>query len=369
MSVSNGDEIVLISHLPLVRIDADSLPFAGGDLWRMPFEAFDALTVGAFSDHRQGYEALAPVFLRVAVRARLANVVALDPAQERSSSLQLKLPEAAWPLLPQFGLDILNHFHALAVRPAWQALLLQAPDAVLPPPRWSLNFAIADEGFGFSGGEQPSRVASVQGDADIEYLINEGFPCRRFDAAELDAAAAWTERLSEATSIDASLAPALDALAGCASPLLGTAERQVLATMALETLLLPEARSGLSATLERRLGHLLGRDDGDASTAATAPARSIRRAAPRCMARRPRHPVRPAWRRAAPGSRRPSSRWTASPASPPHRWPSCWRAWTSSRSAKPCPAPARGAHPRCCGRASAWSASSPRRSPRPRANG
>lgn len=263
MSVSNGDEIVLVAHLPLVCIDADSLPFAGGDLWRMPFEAFDALTVGAFSDHRKAYEAMAPVFLRVVVRARLPNVVALDEAQAGGSSLQLKLPERSWPLLTRFGLDILVRFHDLAVQPAWQAMLLQAPDARLPPPRWSLTLAIADEGFGFSGGEQPSRVASVQGDADVEYLINDGFPTRRFDAAELEAAAAWTERLSEATSIDARLGPALDALAECASPLLGAAERTVLATMALETLLLPEARSGLSTTLERRLAHLLGRDEAE----------------------------------------------------------------------------------------------------------
>ncbi len=263
MSVSNGDEIVLVAHLPLVRTDQESLPFAGGDLWRMPFEVFDALTVGAFSDHQEAYEAMAPVFLRVVVRARLPNVVALDEARTHNSSLQMKLPERSWPLLARFGLDILIKFHALAVQPAWQALLLQAPDAVLPPPRWSLTLAIADEGFGFIDVAQPSRVASVQGDADIEYLINEGFPTRHFDSAELQAAAAWAERLSEATSVDARLGPALDALAECASPLLGAAERTVLATMALETLLLSEARSGLSATLERRLAHLLGRDDDE----------------------------------------------------------------------------------------------------------
>lgn len=263
MSVSTGDEIVLVSHLPLVCIAEDSLPFAGGDLWRMPFEGFDELTAGAFADHRKAYEAMAPVFLRIVVRARLPNVVALRDAQAHRSSLQLKLPERSWPLLAQVGLDILTRFHDLAVQPAWQALLLQAPDAVLPPPRWSLTMAIADPGFGFSSGEQPARVASVQGDADIEYLINEGFPTRHFDSAELAAAAVWTERLSEGTQVDARLGPALDALAECASPLLGASERTVLATMALETLLLSEARSGLAATLERRLAHLLGRDEAE----------------------------------------------------------------------------------------------------------
>lgn len=263
MSVSPGDEIVLVAHLPMVRIAEDSLPFAGGDLWRMPFETFDQLTAHAFSDHRPAYETMAPVFLRLVVSARLAQVVPMPPAQTRQTRLQLKLPEHAWPLLAKSGLDILNHFHALAVQPAWQALLLQAPDAVLPPPRWSLTLAIADEGFGFTTGEQPARVASVQGDADLEYLINDGFPTRLFGAAELQAAAAWTERLSDGTAVDARLGAALDALAECASPLLGAAERTALATMALETLLLPEVRSGLSATLERRLSHLLGQDEAE----------------------------------------------------------------------------------------------------------
>lgn len=260
MSVAPGDEIVLVAHLPLVRIAQQSLPFAGGDLWRMPFETFDVLTAHAFSDHRPAYDAMAPVFLRLVVSARLLQVVPLPEAAQQAH-LQLKLPERAWPLLARVGLDILDRFHTAAVQPAWQALLLQAPDAQLPPPRWSLTLAIADEGFGFSGGGQPARIASVQGDADIEYLINDGFPTRLFDAYELQAAAAWTERLSEGSTIAPTLAPALDALAECASPLLGAAERTTLATMALEALLLPEVRSSLGATLERRLSHLLGQDE------------------------------------------------------------------------------------------------------------
>ncbi|MFN3859907.1 MAG: hypothetical protein ACK4R2_00370 [Roseateles sp.] len=263
MSATPGDEIVLLAHLPLVRIAEDSLPFAGGDLWRMPFETFDALTARAFSDHRRAYEAMAPVFLRQVVGVRLPQIVPLDPQAPQTATLQLKLPERAWPLLEKFGLALLRRFHALAVQPAWQALLLQAPDALLPPPRWSLTLAIADEGFGFSGGEQPARVASVQGDADLEYLINAGFPTRQFSAAELQAAAIWAERLSDGADVDARLGAALDALAESASPLLGPAERTMLATMALETLLLPELRSGMAATLERRLSHLLGRDEAE----------------------------------------------------------------------------------------------------------
>jgi hypothetical protein len=264
MSATPGDEIVLLAHLPLVRITEDSLPFAGGDLWRMPFETFDALTARAFSDHRRAYDATAPVFLRLVVTSQLANIVPLPPEpaeQAEQASLQLKLPERAWPQLATLGLELLDRFHALAVQPAWQALLLQAPEAQLPPPRWSLTLAIADPGFGFATGGAPARIASVQGDADIEYLINDGFSTRLFDAAELQAAAAWTERLSDGSGIDAAVATALDALAGCASPLVGTAERTVLATMALEALLLPELRSGLSATLAQRLAHLLGRDE------------------------------------------------------------------------------------------------------------
>jgi len=262
MGVLPGDEVVLVAHLPLVRIAEESLPFAGCDLWRMPFEAFDDLTAHAFSDHRPAYEAMAPVFLRMVVSARPRQVVPLPPGPTQTR-LELKLRKHAWPMLAKSGLDILDSFYALAVQPAWQALLLQAPDAVLPPPRCSVTMAIADEGFGFATGEQPARVARVQGDADIDYLINDGFPTRLFSAAELQAAAAWTARLSEGSTIDAMLGPALDALAECASPLLGAPERTALATMALETLLLPEVRSGLSAALERRLSHLLGQDEAE----------------------------------------------------------------------------------------------------------
>ncbi|HEY0956308.1 MAG TPA: hypothetical protein VGE36_16230, partial [Roseateles sp.] len=261
MGAAPGDEIVLLAHLPLVCIDADRIPFAGSDLWRMPFDTFDALTAHAFSDHRRAYDVTAPVFLRLVVTSRLAHVVPLPPEPAEHANLQLKLPERAWPQLATMGLDLLNRFHTLAVQPAWQALLLQAPDAQLPPPRWSLTLAIADPGFGFATGGAPARIASVQGDADIEYLINDGFHTRLFDAAGLQAAAAWTERLSDGSGIHPSIATALDALAGCASPLVGAAERTVLATMALEALLLPELRSGLSATLALRLAHLLGRDE------------------------------------------------------------------------------------------------------------
>lgn len=263
---TGGDEIVFASHLPLVRIGEDSVPFDGCDLWRMPFATFDALTGGAFANHARAYEAVAPVFLRMQARAHLLNVVALDPAQQRRSLTQIKMPHENWATLLDQGLGSFVTFYVAAVWPVWQALVLQAPGAVLPPPGWSLTFAIADPGFGVEFNGTVSQVVSVQGEADIDYLISEGFATTWFDGSALAAASDWATRLSTG-AIDSALRPALKALGSCASPLLGPVDRTVVATMALESLLLPEARSGMSATLERRLGHLLGRDDNERESA------------------------------------------------------------------------------------------------------
>ena len=254
-------EVVLAAHLPLLRIERDSIAFAGGDLWRMPFETFDAATVGAFSDHQAAYEAIAPVFYRLVVRPRLPNLVRIDPSQTDSANLQMKVPNARSALLRAAGLEVIERFHGAAVVPAWLALLLQAPHAVLPDPRFSITFAIADEGYGFQAGERTARVASAQGDADVEYLITPGFATTTLDGAAIAAASAWAERLSEETTIDAALWPALEALGACSSPLLGPSERSVLATIALEALLLPEIKTGMARTLARRTTALF---DGNA---------------------------------------------------------------------------------------------------------
>ena len=251
-------EVVLAAHMPLLRIERDSIAFAGGDLWRMPFETFDGLTAGAFSDHRVQYEAIAPVFYRLVVRPRLPNLVRSDPSQAGSVNLQLKLHRVRGPLLRMAGLEVLDHSHVAAVNPAWLALLLQAPQAVLPDPRCSIMFAVADEGYGFQAGGRFARIGSAQGDSDVEYAITPGFATTTLDDAAIAAASAWAERLGDETTVDPALWPALEALGACSSPLLGPWERSVLATVALEALLLPEIKSGMARTLARRVAALYG---------------------------------------------------------------------------------------------------------------
>jgi len=257
MDTPTGSEVVFAAHLPLLQIDADSLAFGGGDLWRMPFETFNVLTARAFEDHRARYEAVAPVFYRFVARAGLVATVPLPADADESSFLQIKLPNNRWSLLPQLGLGFMHRFHALAADPAWQALLLEAPAAAFPQPRWSTSFAIADPGWGFALAEGASRVASVRGDADAEYLLTPSFRAVRLERDALARATAWINRLDDET-LAPPLMAAVQALAQASSPLLTPADQLTLATVALESLLLPEVRSGLARRLADRLAALLG---------------------------------------------------------------------------------------------------------------
>lgn len=260
MDTPVGSEVVFAAHLPLLQIDAESQAFGGGDLWRMPFETFNLLTARAFEEHRARYDAVAPVFYRFVARAGLVATVALPADASDADVLQIKLPNHRWPLLPQLGLGFMARFHALAADPAWQALLLEAPAAAWPQPRWSTTFAIADAGCGFATADGAHRVASVRGDADAEYLLTPGLRAVRLDRAALARATAWINRLDDET-LAPPLQAAVQALAQASSPLLTAADQLTLATVALESLLLPEVRSGLARRLADRLAALLG--DGD----------------------------------------------------------------------------------------------------------
>lgn len=254
-------EMVLAAHLPLVHIDDDSVPFAGGDLWRMPFDAFDALTLGAFDRHRAAYEAQAPVFYRLVVQPSRPLLVPLRAGATGSRRLQLKLSEVAPHAPPHPIVDWIASFRRHAVRPAWQALLLGHPDAALPMPDLSVTFAVADEGWGVEVGDDVIRISSVQGDADLDYLLAGGFQTACVSAQGAANASDWAVRLGDRMAIDPILWPAIDALCACSSPLLGTGDRGALATAALEALLLPDARSDLARMLARRVAALLGGRD------------------------------------------------------------------------------------------------------------
>ncbi len=50
-------------HLPLLRIEEEKLPFGPGLLYRMPFEKYNEISLGAFSEQERQYTATEPVFL------------------------------------------------------------------------------------------------------------------------------------------------------------------------------------------------------------------------------------------------------------------------------------------------------------------
>ena len=52
----------MLTHVPLVRIDAPRAEIGGGALVALPFADYDELLLGAFTDSRRDYESTAPVF-------------------------------------------------------------------------------------------------------------------------------------------------------------------------------------------------------------------------------------------------------------------------------------------------------------------
>src|ERR1041384_1292862 len=93
-------ELVFLAHLPLLRIDSESLHFASGDLWRMPFANFLGLTGGAFENHQTEYEETAPVFYRVLLDLELPS---LTPGRaDGTTAIEIKAPSDNWGLFAQF---------------------------------------------------------------------------------------------------------------------------------------------------------------------------------------------------------------------------------------------------------------------------
>jgi hypothetical protein len=245
-------DIVFLAHLPLLRIPAESVPFHGGDLWRMPFEAYRSITAGAFDRPRE-YEATSPVFYR-RMKALELPFLSKRTEADKGNMLQLKwasgIPSTI-PLLEGF----LSHF----VEPAWAALVLAAPGAALPPPRFSCAFVeTPDQDVMFELGGRFSSIQS-QGDADHEYLFSSELALEPLGDAALARARAIAPHIEELRNSPA-VSAALEALLATSAPSLAPAEQLTIAVTSLEALLLPEVRSGLKATFARRASNLLGSD-------------------------------------------------------------------------------------------------------------
>jgi hypothetical protein len=235
--------------MPLLRIEAERLPFAGGDLWRLPFDRYLELTGTAFADHRAAYEETAPVFYQVRVDLDLPI---LRPRREAPRGvIEIKAPSHDWGFLGQFGLGFLGGLHDVLVDRGWAALL--------PQPRLSVTFLISLTDALFEVGDAPSEIIHIQGDIDQEYLFLAEAAGTPLPSEVIERASSLVPRLDEIRGQDP-LAAALASLLASTAPTLFPPEQLALAVIALEALLLPEVTSGLGDTFSRRSAALLAMD-------------------------------------------------------------------------------------------------------------
>jgi hypothetical protein len=248
-------ELSFVSHLPLLRMTPQSLDCGGFQLWRMPFEVFDDLSQGAFTDHRAAYEATAPVFLRLDMNVPAGDGLVRQIDSPSRKALELKIPTARWHSMNSLGLEAVVALHSSVVDRFSAALALAAPASLLPPSRWSVTFGQVDEQHAFVLGSEVAGTIRVQGDADLEYLFSPACVGGELDGDVLQQAVEW-QGMIDFIGRHEDVAAALQVLRAAAAPTLTEAEQSLLCTVALEALLLPEVRSGLEDVFATRSSHL-----------------------------------------------------------------------------------------------------------------
>ena len=231
-----------------------------GVLTKVPWDQYDSLTLGSFTDWKPRYEAADPVFFWFQADIDLPFVHP-GPAQQ-AGMMEMKLPRATWrDTLPGLGLDVLNVFHDRFVDPVWAALALAAPTALPVDPRSSISFLMP------AGGQQHIELSGaefegvrVQGDADQELV----FLADATSTPLTDVALARTAELCELTervfTDEPDSSGLMRRLLGVNEITLAPHERSLLAVTDLEDLLLPEVVDAPGDTLARRVANLLGGD-------------------------------------------------------------------------------------------------------------
>jgi hypothetical protein len=248
--------VVFLTHIPLLRLAEDELPFAGGELTRLPWELYDSVSLGAFEDFRALYEQTAPVFFRTDHPDLTAAPVRSAPAE--GGMVEVTAPSPTWDwLLPNADLALLLNYANAVVEPAWTALLLAAPAAAPAWPRMSVTFAVrGDDATSFDVEGHRYDGVRVHGEAGQEMLFSPRAAGAEVTAATVARADDLVELVTSAAR-HPELRAALGALQASAHPSLSADERTTLAVTALESLLLPEVVSGLGATFARRIAMLL----------------------------------------------------------------------------------------------------------------
>ena len=252
--------IVLLTHMPLVRIDEDEIPFAGGELWKLPYEQYDQLSLGAFADSQRLYEGTAPVFYRVDANVELPMLREGDNVGA-GGMLELKCSVESWAELARLGFGFVVGFHDEVVDLAWRALVLASPSSSVPRPRLSVTFIVrGEEQAYFELNDTVYDGIRVQGDADQELLFSPRAVGTSLTRSTIERA---NELLPvvEAALGHAELAAALEALGATTHPSLSPSDQMTLAVTALEALVLPEVTTDIEETFARRLGALLTADE------------------------------------------------------------------------------------------------------------
>ncbi len=253
------------AHVPHIRTADEILDFGPGKLWQVPFEIWDYLVGGSFSDHERAYGETQPVFFYLEADVDWPLIVPGEP--EQRGNIELKKPTFSGDeLFAQLGAGFLTGFVSQIGWVVQATLTLAAPAAAPGSLRSSMTLCAPDDGYYIDLGQIDGVVARVQGDADHEWLL---MPEAAGDPlpADVVARASALYGFADAAHGDDDLAAVLDTLMLSAQPTLGSKDQLVLATIALEALLLPEARSDLAATFSRRLTTLL---DGDTAMEHTA---------------------------------------------------------------------------------------------------
>lgn len=253
-------DLDFLVHLPLLRIEQEQIPFGPGQLYRMPFDHYDQVSLGAFSEQRKAYEATEPVFFALTVEIPEQGLVA--GAQHSEGLAEIKVPSANRALLDRLGLAVANRFDRHFAEPVRTAILLAAPASGLVPPTWSQTFVVVDGDWCMPLSSGPSQAARIQGEADHEYLFLPDAVSERLATNDVERAANLYPRIAALEAVP-ELNAALTALRATGIPLLSRQDCLTLCTGALEALLLPEVRSGLRRTFAARCSALLGTDAVD----------------------------------------------------------------------------------------------------------
>jgi hypothetical protein len=248
--------VVFFTHIPLLRLAGDEVPFASGELTHLAWDDYNSLSQGAFEDFRSLYEATAPVFYRVDVHDLAAPPISDAPST--GGMIELSAPTNAWEaLLPNVGLGFMSAYANNVADPAWIALLLAAPAAAPVWPRLSVTFAVSgDDTTSFAFQDRNVDGVRVDGDASHQLLFSPRAAGSEITREAVEHADRLLAMLAE-KPLKRDVAAALGALCGLTHPALSPDQQTTLAVVTLEALLLPEVTTDLGATFARRVAALL----------------------------------------------------------------------------------------------------------------